>query len=164
MPIEWSLRMSHTTVLIVIFFIICLFTFPACIKNNLPSLTFSLTIVQALLLTFLEQLLYEQGEGFYSEFLVLLTSAIGALLSIRLYNLQRLTMDGASILLASMYKHMPPLSCITLISNSCFLFSLCCQDFCNVFWHSAHGIYINTCCYHLFHIYVFCNTKQLLYT
>jgi hypothetical protein len=100
LPIEWSMRMSHTTVLIVIFFIICLFTFPACIKNNLPPLTLSLTMSQALLLTFLEQLLYEQGEGFYSEFLVLLTSAIGALLSIRLYNLQRLTIDGASILLA----------------------------------------------------------------
>ncbi len=158
------MRMSHTTVLIVIFFIICLFTFPACIKNNLPPLTLSLTVTQAFLLTFLEQLLYEQGEGFYSEFLVLLTSAVGALLSIRLYNLQRLALDGASILLASTYKHVSPLSCIRLISNTCFLFSLCCQNFSHVFWYSTHGLYLNTSCYHFFHIYVFCDTKQLLYT
>lgn len=94
------MRISHCTILIVAFIIICLFVFPACVKNTAPGLSFFLTIAQALVLTVLEQMFYEQGEGFYSSFLVILTSALGCLLALRLQDCNRLSLEGATLLLS----------------------------------------------------------------
>ena len=100
LPLDWTLNMSHATAVIALFFITCIFVFPAAVKNSSKLLTGVLTIIQAVLLAFLEELLYEQGEGFYSEFLILFTTAVGCLLSMRMFELKRIGINSASILLA----------------------------------------------------------------
>lgn len=132
------MRVSHCTVLIVMFVVLCVFVFPACVKNTSKPLTFYLVVAQALVLTFLEQMLYEQGEGFYSTLLVVMTSAVGCLLSLRLYECDRLELQAASVLLASKFTYD-----FSLCSSKLTLFfSLCFQNFCSILGICSHGIWM----------------------
>ncbi|EFC41147.1 hypothetical protein NAEGRDRAFT_80771 [Naegleria gruberi] len=114
LPFDWSLRMSHATVLMVLFGAASLLTVPFILPDKSDSknigsgtnkVDYSLSrnialVVQVLLLALLEQLLYEQPEGFYSPTLIMLTTGIGIVFSKRLYELKLISIDVVSFLVA----------------------------------------------------------------
>lgn len=69
-------------------------------KNHSTKTNAIILVLQAATLAFLEQLLYEQGEGFYPPSLILLTTALGLVVSTTLLEKNRLEVNGASVLMA----------------------------------------------------------------
>ncbi|KAL9651915.1 hypothetical protein ABK040_000259 [Willaertia magna] len=112
--IDWSLRMTHSTITIVLFLIVSLLTIPFVCKMdtkeqkgflasfNVDIIRNVLLVTQAFLLAFLEQLLYEQEEGFYSSMLIILTTILGIVFTKTLFATQRVSINIAS-LLTSLY-------------------------------------------------------------
>lgn len=101
LPISWSLRLTHLTVIMLLFFAISLFVVPACLKNLRGAAI--LVIVQAILLTLLEEVLYEQEGGFYSSFLIFFTTILGLVTASSLYGSQRLNINQTCVLMSSMF-------------------------------------------------------------
>jgi hypothetical protein len=99
LPISWSLRLVHLTVLLLVFFSVSLFTIPMCIKNIKGA--GALVIVQAVLIALLEEVLFEQREGgFYSPFLIFFTSILGLVMASSLYGSQRINITQACVLMS----------------------------------------------------------------
>jgi hypothetical protein len=72
-------------------------------KNHSTKANAVILVAQALTLAFLEQLLYEQGEGFYPPSLLLFTTGLGLFVSTSLLEKGRLEVNGASVLMAAYF-------------------------------------------------------------
>eukprot|EP01080_Neovahlkampfia_damariscottae_P005531 gene5531-9348_t len=103
LPIDWTMSMTDTTYLISLLFIFLVST-PIFALKKIQFLTTASLFLSAISLAVLEQLLYEQGEGFYSNNFVLLTTVLGIILSLALYNKNRISVNGASVLLALFFS------------------------------------------------------------
>lgn len=85
LPVYWTLSLNHALFMIALFTGISIAAVAVLLINK-PEMVHIIPGVlasQAGLLASLEQLLYEQGEGFYSPVLVLITSALGLLFTYR---------------------------------------------------------------------------------
>jgi len=106
LPFDWSLRMTHSTILIVVLLTVSILAVPFSItedgakKGETSVARDSVLIVQVVLLALMEQLLYEQGEGFYSPMLVIITSGLGVVFTKRLFSIKLISINIASVLVA----------------------------------------------------------------
>lgn len=115
LPFNWSLRMTHSTMLILFLLAVSMLAIPYTLPSDDESTPkaigtkeyFStarnvILIAQVLLLALLEQLLYEQAEGFYSPTLIIITTGFGVVFCKRLFQLKLISIDTVS-LLTSLY-------------------------------------------------------------
>ena len=100
LPLQWTLNLQHATVLIAVLLTVSLCVVPLGIRNSNPVFTSISLVLQALLVAFLEQLLYEQNQGFYPPFLVILSSALGIYLSMAMLRAFRIDVHSATLLIS----------------------------------------------------------------
>lgn len=97
LPVEWTISMEHSVYIIGLLFILCLLTVSF---SNYPNLFSTFLTFTSILLSLLEQILYEQGEGFYPASLVILTTILGVYLCNSLFQKNRIGLNGATILIS----------------------------------------------------------------
>jgi hypothetical protein len=103
LPVDWTMSMTDTTYLMSMLFVFLVATPIFALKKLQFLMTISL-VLSAMSLGVLEQLLYEQGEGFYSNNYVLMTTFIGMSLSLGLYRKNRISINGTSVLLSIFFS------------------------------------------------------------
>ncbi len=101
LPLEWTIRLSHLTILMLLFFTVSFFTIPAVLQKSRASL--ALLITQAVLLSLIEEVLFEQGGGYYSPILVFFTSILGMVMSNSLYGSEIVSINQACVVMSRMF-------------------------------------------------------------